>query len=186
MSRIKTYKDFSEKRVLIIHGYNTNANECFYPWLKKTLTKMGYVVDLPNLPNPTSPDIDEQVNYILENYPNKQNIILAHSWGSCIAMKLIEKLDYKIDKLILVSGFCDNNFSDDDDGLDNACDWNFNFQDVKSKCDQIINLRPLTDTAVSLTQTKALSKSLEVPITKFKEVEDHACGDQEPELLKYF
>ena len=59
----------SSKRVLIIHGYGVNSEGCFYPWLKSELEKMGYVVDLPSLPD-SDPNIDVQIDYIMENYPD--------------------------------------------------------------------------------------------------------------------
>lgn len=177
----------SSKRVLIIHGYGVNSEGCFYPWLKSELEKMGYVVDLPSLPD-SDPNIDVQIDYIMENYPDKMDIIIGHSLGSVAALKLIEKLDYKIDDLILVSGFIDNNFYEGDediDGLANICDWKFNFNHIISKIENIYILRPEVDTSVTTQQTEDLSIALDSPIHIFKQTEDHACGETEPGILNY-
>lgn len=173
---------------MLIHGYGTNAHSDFHPWLKSKLENAGYIVELPNLPNPDEPLIDEQVNYIIDNYPQPKSIIVAHSLGCVVALKLIEEVDYKVDDLVLVSGFIDTNFGDGDEDIDNLfgiCDWKFNFQLIKSRVKRIHILRPEIDTAVTLDQTKKLSKKLGVPIHFFKGVEDHACGKEEPGILNY-
>lgn len=189
MEHITPYKLFESKSktALIIHGFGTNATECFYPWLKASLEKLGYAVELPNLPNPTDPNCEEQVQYILDNYPSKKDLIIGHSYGAPVAMKLVEELDYKIDSLVLVSGFIDANFNDGDEDielLEKSCDWNFNFSDIKSKANVYL-LRPNLDTAVTLQQTKDMASKFQEPIHYFKEVEDHACGEKEPGILNF-
>lgn len=184
MKHIKPYK----KRVLLLHGYGTNAHSDFHPWLKSKLEDVGYIVELPNLPNPDEPLIEEQVEYVLEKYPTKKNMIIAHSLGCVTALKLIESLDYKIDDLILVSGFIDYNFYEGDEDIENlsgCCDWDFDFNRIKSSVGNIHILRPQIDTAVTPQQTESLSKKLGSPIHIFKQVEDHACGKTEPGILNY-
>lgn len=174
--------------ILIIHGYNVNNKECFYPWLKTSLEKLGHSVELPSLPNTTNPNINKQVNYIIKKHPEKKNIIIAHSLGSVVSLKLIEKLDYEVDSLILISGFADTNFNEGDEDtttLANACDWKFNFKEIKSKVKNIYVLKPQNDSEVTLNQTKMLSENLNVSYITFKEVEDHACGEVEPEILNF-
>jgi uncharacterized protein len=173
------------KTAIIIHGYNVNAYECFYQWLKIELEKIGYNVELPNLPNTSNPNDEEQVDYILKKYPNKKDIIIGHSFGACVAMKLLQRLDYKIDSLFLVSGFIDTNFPDGDtETLSTASNWKFNFGDIKSKS-KVFVLRPVLDTEIDLDQTKSLANKLNVPINYFKQAEDHACGKKEPGILKF-
>jgi predicted alpha/beta hydrolase family esterase len=186
MKHLKLYESFGNKTAIIIHGYGVTSDECFYPWLKSSLEKSGYTVELPQLPNPTNPNVDEQVDYIVENYPNKKNIIIGHSFGCPVAMKLVERLNYKIDALVLVSGFIDTNFGDDeeDEVLSDSCDWVFNFSDIKSKANVYI-LRPNIDSAVTLQQTKDMANEFGVEINYFNPVEDHACGAKEPEILKF-
>lgn len=175
------------RNVCIIHGYGTNTSECFYNWLKLELEKLGFNVELPNLPNENNPICDEQVKYIMDNYPDKKDIIIGHSFGSCVAMKLVENLNYKIDSLILVSGFIDNNFNEGDEdieALSNSCDYKFNFKNIKSKSNVYI-LRPNLDTSVTLNQTKVMSNKFKEPIIFFKEEDDHACGEKEQGILSF-
>jgi len=192
MKFISPYITFEAKKhrkvALIIHGYGANSEECFYPWLKRKLENLGYKVELPSLPNADRPNADEQVEYILENYPNKKDIIISHSFGTCVAMKLVEKFDYEFDSLFLVAGFIDHNFTFTDEEeieiLSQGCDWEFNFDDIKSKTNVYI-LRPETDSEISLEQTESLAEAFDEPIHFFKEKEDHACGEKEPEVFKF-
>jgi len=189
MRYISPFRMFRKNKVaLIIHGYGVNYNECFYPWLKNRLEKLGYKVELPDLPNSQEPNINDQVNFILKNYPDKKNIIIGHSLGACTAMKIVEKINYKIDSLFLISGFIDCNFSNTSDEeheiLLKSCDWKFNFDDIKSKSDVYI-LRPEIDSEVNLKQTEEMAKAFNVPINFFESIEDHACGEEEPEIFKF-
>ncbi len=194
MKFISPYITFESKKdrqkvALIIHGFGDDVNEteCFYPWLKKKLENIGYRVEVPSLPNPGRPNIDEQVNYILDNYPSKKDIIISHSFGTCVSMKLVEKINYKFDSLFLVAGFIDDNFIFDDEEkeiLSEACDWKFNFSDIKSKANIYI-LRPEVDSEISLSQTESLSAAFDEPIHYFRQKEDHACGEKEPGIFKF-
>lgn len=192
MEFISSYATFEAKKnqkvVLIIHGYGANSDECFYPWLKRKLENLGYKVELPSLPNTDRPSADEQVEYILENYPGKKDIIVSHSFGTCVAMKLVEKLNYKFDSLFLVAGLIDDNFPffDEEEAeiLAESCDWKFNFADIKSKTDVYI-LRPEIDSEISLEQTESLAEAFDEPIHFFKQKEDHACGEKEPGVFNF-
>ncbi len=187
MKYLKYYESLSIERVLIIHGYGTNASECFYPWIKNKLISKGFDVELPNLPNDTYPKASDNIKYILNGYPKKKDIIIAHSLGVPTALKMIENLDYSIKSLYLIAGFIDTNFYDGDpdiENLENFCDWKFNFNKIKNKVDNIYVLKPNKDTSVTFKQTLSLSEALDVPIINFRQSGDHACGSVEPEILR--
>lgn len=181
--KVKRFKDIHN--ILIIHGYGVNSDECFYPWLGEELESDGYTVEIPKLPGYKT---DEQVNFILKNYPDKKDIIISHSMGGCVAMKLIEELDYEIKSLYIIAGFIDNNFPEGDEDIENladACDWEFNFTDIKSKVENIYVIKPSEDSAITSKQTKDLARSLGVRVNTVKVLEDHACGREEQEILNF-
>jgi predicted alpha/beta hydrolase family esterase len=189
MKYISTYRLFEkadQKVALILHGYGVTKNDCFYMWLKSKLEKIGYVVEVPSFPDNDNPKADYRVKYILDNYPGKKDLIIGHSFGACVSMKLVEKLNYNFDSLVLVSGCIDAKFNDKeyDEEIFKACDWKFNFNNIKSKTNVYI-LRPFKDTGVSLRQTKDMAKAFNEPINFFKEKEDHACGRSEPGIFDF-
>ena len=58
------------------------------------------------LPNSADPTEDEQVSYVLRNFQFDANTVLvAHSLGTVVAMKVLEKLETKIAGLVFVGGF---------------------------------------------------------------------------------
>lgn len=172
------------KNILDIHGTPSTPNSDFHPWLRRKLT--NYNVDCPRLPNTKNPNVDEQCNFIYNRYKTKYDIILAHSLGGCVAMKLVPMLNYKVDRLILLSSFLDNNFCEGDEDIErlaNCCDWNFNINKIKKNCNEIIIVRPIIDTSISMKQTINLSNRFNIPIKYINSNEDHACGKTEPEIV---
>mgnify|MGYP003418742803 CR=1 FL=1 len=177
--KIKKYTDI--KNILILHGYGTNPNECFYKNMFNSLLKSGHSVKLPLLPNADNPNDIEQKNSI----KGKFDILVAHSFGCVTALRYAE--ENKLELMILISGFVDNNFSDGDPDIEilkNSSTWKFNFDKIKSNCKKIYVLYPYLDTSVTQSQVKKLASLLECKIIKFQQECDHACGDKEYDLVK--
>jgi len=88
---------------VLLHGYKGSAKRNFIPWLKVELEKRGYVVDAPELPNTNNPKEKEQVDYVLSNTSiNENTIIVGHSLGAIVGMKVLERLNRKIKGLVTV------------------------------------------------------------------------------------
>ncbi|KKR34442.1 MAG: Alpha/beta hydrolase fold protein [Candidatus Gottesmanbacteria bacterium GW2011_GWC2_39_8] len=96
-------------QILILHGWGSSGDA--FGRLKKILEEKGFIIFNPDLPGfgksdvPTSPQtIDDYVsfvrNYILKNGLNNF-VILGHSFGGRIAIKLASTGDYGIKALIL-------------------------------------------------------------------------------------
>ena len=64
------------KRVFIIHGWDGSPQNCWFPWLKKELEKIGYKVFIPKFPTPKNQTLDNwldvfnkyKLNYYKGNY----------------------------------------------------------------------------------------------------------------------
>lgn len=177
------------KRVLILHGYGAGIDECFYSWLKLELEKLGCIVKLPVLVTTDYPNIADQVEYLINNhYSDAVDIVIGHSLGCVVGMKLAERLDHNMDSLILVAGFVDNYFYSGDDDIErlaDCCDWNFDYNKIKSKFKSIHVLKPRIDTSVTNQQTKTLLDKFGVKINLFDAYKDHACGQKEPSILDF-
>ena len=98
------------KNALILHGADNNSSGNWFPWLKKVLVKKGYKVWLPDLPNSDNPDPDIWTKFIVSNKDwefNKQTIIIGHSAGATLILRLLEQLpdSIKIKKAIMVAGY---------------------------------------------------------------------------------
>lgn len=94
------------KQALILQGWHLKSDTQWYPWLKSELEKKGYNVFLPDLPtiHTALPDMQQQLGYIEKAVTiNADTIVVGHSIGCLLAMRLAEK--YKYDKMFLIVGW---------------------------------------------------------------------------------
>jgi len=94
------------KNAIILQGWYLKPDCCWYPWLKMELEKRGYKVFIPELPTMYTdlPDLQKQLNYIEKNIDlNKNTLVIGHSLGAVLGLRLAEKFQYK--KLFMVAGW---------------------------------------------------------------------------------
>lgn len=117
---------------LILHGWGDEGTTevHFHAWqieLKRTLEQIGYEVIMPTLPNPTRPNLEEQLTF-LEQYTDRldeRSMIIGHSMGGFLGMHFVEKLDKKIDRLLCVAPVFN--------GLINFVDWSSAMEPISWK-----------------------------------------------------
>ena len=169
---------------VLLHGYTGSPEDVFLPWLKKELENRGYKVSVPKLPNTDNPDINEQVEYVLKNCKFDENtVLLGHSLGSVIALKVLEKLDKTIRKFISVAGFSKPGFKDKVRPFEKKFDGKFDFNKIKNNINEVVILRAKNDTAVPSDRADSLKEKIGGKIIDFVAEENHVCGKQEPEVL---
>ena len=94
------------KNALILQGWYQKPDSNWYPWLKVELEKRNYKVDIPTLPTIYTdlPDWKKMEKYIKDHCTvDKDTVIVGHSLGCPMALRMAEKMEYK--KMILVSGW---------------------------------------------------------------------------------
>ncbi|MEK7583667.1 MAG: leucine--tRNA ligase [Patescibacteria group bacterium] len=90
------------KECLVIHGVSGNKRENWFPWIKTTLAKEGWKVNVPTLPAPDHPKINEW-NEVAAKEFKADSVLIGHSLGAPAALNLIQTAGKKIDTLILVA-----------------------------------------------------------------------------------
>jgi predicted alpha/beta hydrolase family esterase len=94
------------KNAIILHGKSSTPKDYWYPSIKKFLEEKGYSVWAPQLPSPDSPDLEIQLPFVLTNGNfNEETILIGHSAGCPLILSVLENLNVKINKAILVSGY---------------------------------------------------------------------------------
>ncbi|OQA51961.1 MAG: Leucine--tRNA ligase [candidate division WS2 bacterium ADurb.Bin280] len=89
---------------ILIPGYNENSKSAFFPKLKNELESLGHSVFLSDLPDYQNPKEEEQVDFLMKNVTLDENtIVIGHSLGGIVAMKLLEKAGKRIHELYLVA-----------------------------------------------------------------------------------
>ena len=95
-----------QKQVLILHAWYEKPENNWYPWLKTELEKRGYTVFIPDLPTMQTdlPDMQQQLSQIERTITiDSKSIVVGHSIGCLLAMRLAEKYSYN--KMFLVAGW---------------------------------------------------------------------------------
>jgi predicted alpha/beta hydrolase family esterase len=92
------------KRVLIIHGWGGSEFPHWQSWLAGKLAQENYTVSFPNLPNKDMPLWEEWKEFLLKEIEwFKPQVVVCHSLGNFMWMKLVDELDIRLEKLLLVA-----------------------------------------------------------------------------------
>ncbi len=129
---------------VILHGYSgtgefngsgAGSGKNWRSDLKEKLEMQGNKVFLPDLPNTEKPNIDEQVQYVLDNVDfeiDENTIIVAHSLGAVVVYKLLEKIGQKINNVYFIDPVFSPNFGDKErPDVNKSNDWNFKIEKIK-------------------------------------------------------
>jgi len=126
-----------------------------------------------------------KIEFVLKNTEfDEKTILLGHSLGAVVALKVVEKLKINIAGLVLAAGFTQPKFLDHERPFTNRFDWNFNFKSIKEKTGFIKVLRAINDYAVPAEEAKKLVENLDGELIEVKANEEHFCGEKEPIILK--
>lgn len=170
---------------LILHGYTGTSNGVFLPWLKKELENKGFKVQAPQLPNTKHPRESEQVDYVLQNcHIDENTILVGHSLGAIVAMKVLEKHGKKISGLVLVAAALSPQFSGKKEKeYWPYFSWDINYGSLQKLASTRTILSDLHETQ-RLEYLKYLSTELDADIISTQAVKEHFCGLQEPSILE--
>jgi hypothetical protein len=146
------------KNVLILPGWFCDSNSNWYPWLKTELENKEYKVLLPQLPTMDTdlPDMEKLLEFVKNNFEiNKETIIIGHSLGAVLALRLAEK--YKFKKIISISGW-----DFDDLTPEHQKFWpnKINHQLIKENVKDIVCMTSDNDPYFSVFQTQEMAKRL--------------------------
>lgn len=98
------------KKVYLIHGWEGNPENCWFPWLKRKLEEKGFKVVVPEMPDSDAPKIESwvgKIKEIVESPPDEDIYFITHSIGGQAVMKYLETLseETRIGGIIFVAGF---------------------------------------------------------------------------------
>jgi len=149
------------KRILIIHGWESNSKEHWFLEEKERLEKLGHVVIVPDMPNSFHPQQDAWVDVITNFAPDDNSILIGHSLGGVAVLRYLEG-STKISKCILIAtpiskltrvGY---NFSP----IKNFLEPNFNWEKIKKNCKEFIVMNQTNDRSVPLQHGKDLANNV--------------------------
>jgi len=170
---------------VLLHGFTGSSKNDFFPWIKEKLEKEGSKAYVPDLPHSDDPKIEEQVEFVLKNtHFDENSILLGHSLGSVVALKVVEKLQKPLRKLVLAAGFTQPGFLDHERIFEKKFDWKFDFEKIKKNSGEVIILRAKNDSAVPQDRATEVQNKIGGRIIDFSAESDHITGKKEPIVLK--
>jgi leucyl-tRNA synthetase len=170
---------------LILHGFTGYADTNFLPWLKNNLEEQGFEVQTPQMPNTDNPKEEEQVGYVMDNCKIDENtVIIGHSLGGAVAMKILEKLDHKIRELILVAPAVEPKFAVDHKRVfwDNFS-FTYDYQDIAEKAGKITILSDNAESDSRGKYLEFLADKLGCKLVKVDAEKRHFVAETEPSVL---
>lgn len=97
------------KQVIIFHGTWGHPEQFWFPYIQKNLSSDDYEVFVPQLPNPDTPILSDWLDFVFREYEfNRDTILVWHSAGCPLILSILERISAPIDRVILVSGFCED------------------------------------------------------------------------------
>jgi predicted alpha/beta hydrolase family esterase len=151
-----------KKRVLIIHGFESNSREHWFLEEKARLEKLGHEVVVPDMPNTFHPKKEEWVKVIEDFSPNENSILIGHSLGGVAILRYLEKTDRKTLRCILIATPIRKLRSKNYDfrPIDNFFEPDFNWKKIKRNCKEFIIMNQNKDPWVPLQHGKDLANYL--------------------------
>jgi uncharacterized protein len=152
---------------LIFHGTGGHPEENWFPWLKKELEEQGHNVSIPAFPTPEGQSLESWLE-VLKNYESQitpDSILIGHSLGGLFLLRVLERLNHKVNAAIFVSapiGIRPIKFYDGDEKFSG---FGFDWQSIRTKADHFVVFHSDDDPYVSIGNGEKLANELGVRLT---------------------
>ena len=185
----------SQYNFVILHGYTGSNQTNFIPWLKAELEQRGARVQAPQLPNTDNPTEVEQVQYVLDNVAFDENtVLIGHSLGGLVAMRVLEKLPHKIHHLMLVAPAVLRQFYQGSDDIDTKTgerkrfidhfSYDFDFDKISSQAVHKTILQDNNDSESRKPSMRYIAENIGATLYETVANKRHFVAEQEPFILE--
>ena len=164
------------KRVFLIHGWEGNPENNWFPWLKRELEKKGFEVYAPAMPDADEPKIESWVSELNEvvGTPDEETYFIGHSIGCQAIMRYLEAQlgNLRVGGVIFVAGFFHLPNLESQEEEEIAKPWletPINTDQIKKMTDNIIAVFSDNDPDVPLSDSEIFEKRLGAKIIIEKE-----------------
>ncbi|MCF7834075.1 MAG: alpha/beta hydrolase [Candidatus Pacebacteria bacterium] len=113
------------KRVIIVHRWEGGSHDDWYPWLKSEFEKLGYEVQVPNMPDTEVPIIKKWVDTLTEivGTPDINTYFIGHSIGCQAILRYLETINTPVGGAIFVAGWFNLENIEDEEAQEIARPW---------------------------------------------------------------
>ena len=173
-----TKKEESKKRLVIVHGWEGNPEEGWFPWLKTEMEKRGWEGSVPAMPNSAEPKQARWLPYLqtVVGKVDKNTFMVGHSLGCIIILRFLERLPEKqfLGGAILVAGF-DNPLKYKE--LRNFFQETIAWDRIKKGCDKFVSIHSEDDPEVPIENSDNFRKNLGAKTIKVNGFRHFSGGD---------
>lgn len=180
-------------KFLILHGTRGHSKHNWFPWLKAELESLGHDVWVPDLPNPSTPNIEKYNKLLLnQGWDFNDSVIIGHSSGAVAILGLLQAMpkNTKINTAILAGAFTERLSESPSWGmLRELFEKPFDYELIKQKSGKFIFIHSKDDPYCPLEQAEELNEKLNGEIIIFDGMKHFSLGtdprfDKFPELLE--
>jgi uncharacterized protein len=95
------------KRLFIIHGWLDSPAQPWLVWVKNEMEKHGFIVEIPAMPHPDNPTIEDWVNHLekVVGQPDQGTYFVGHSVGCQTILRYLEQAGQLIGGVVFVAGW---------------------------------------------------------------------------------
>lgn len=131
------------QEVIIFHGTECKPTDFWYPWLKNELEKNNKQVQTPYFPTMNLEPIESFLPKVLESIKIEENtVLIGHSAGATLILSILENLEFKVLKAILVAGFSETH---PDAKQMKILQKKYNWNKIKQNVNDIIFINSVND-----------------------------------------
>lgn len=147
------------KRVLIIHGFESNSKEHWFLEEKERFEKLGYEVSVPDMPNTFHPKKEEWLKVVEDFKPDENSVLIGHSLGGTAILRYLEKADRTVEKCIFIATPIRKLGNKE---TENFFEPDFDWEKIKNSAERFTVLNQTRDSWVPIQHGEDLAKKLGV------------------------
>jgi len=157
--------------VFIFHGTKSSPQDNWFLWLKRELSKEKIKVYLPEFPTPKGQNLDNWLKTFEQyrEYLDKDSVLVGHSMGTVLGMRIVERLDFTIKGCVLVAPFYKLLNKQFTPLIKSFVDHPFDWEKMRNNCEQWIVYAGDKDPYVPIEQPREIAKKLRVKIRIIKD-----------------
>jgi predicted alpha/beta hydrolase family esterase len=171
------------KKVLLVHGFNTNAQSNYFPELKRQLEKKAVVL-APDLPNPQNPIQSQWLALLASTNQRRFDLIFAHSLGCKAVLEFIQQENITVKELILAGGFNDLDGQLLQRPYKDTFSWG-NELNIEGTVKSITCIIDPKDDKVDPELSQKLAKDLQAKVVYINSQVPHFRSCHEPDLIDF-
>ncbi len=154
-------------KIFMFHGTGGTPNGNWFPWLKKELEERGHTVIVPTLPSSGHPNLVAWMQSAKQsmNSVDENTILIGHSLGGTLALRILEQLSCTVRACFLVAPVSEIMGNDFDSLVSTFINHAFRWAEIKNHVKTIKVFHADDDPYIPLSHARSLANNLDASLT---------------------